>query len=85
MALVESGEGKIGSAVDELLLYCYHYNPATGRYGVIAMNVVRLGGALAVILLAGFILAMRRREAPKQKRESAMAPPPAVSPLSHEP
>ena len=62
MALVESGEGKIGSAVDQLLLYCYHYNPATGRYGVIAMNVVRLGGALTVLLLGGFIWAMRRRD-----------------------
>ena len=66
MALVESGEGKIGSAVDQLLLYCYHYDPATGKYGVIAMNVVRLGGALTLILLGGFIWVMRRRE----RRES---------------
>ena len=62
MAIVESGEGKIGSAVDQLLLYCYHYNPATGRYGVIAMNLVRLGGAVTLILLVGFIWLMRRRE-----------------------
>jgi protein SCO1/2 len=62
MALVESSEGKIGSAVDQLLLYCYHYDPTTGQYGVIAMNVVRLGGAVTLILLAGFIWAMRRRE-----------------------
>jgi protein SCO1/2 len=41
MALVESSEGKVGSLVDNLLLYCYHYNPATGRYGVVAMNLVR--------------------------------------------
>ena len=33
MALVESGDGKVGSLVDTLLLYCYHYNPAAGRYG----------------------------------------------------
>jgi protein SCO1 len=62
MALVESGEGRVGSAVDKLLLYCYHYDPATGRYGVIAMNLVRLGGVLTVALLAGFILLMRWRE-----------------------
>jgi protein SCO1/2 len=62
MALVESGQGKIGSVIDELLLYCYHYDPATGQYGVIAMNVVRLGGAVTVILLGGFIWAMRRRD-----------------------
>ena len=62
MALVESGEGQIGSAVDQLLLYCYHYDPATGRYGVIAMNLVRLGGAITLVLLVGFIWLMRRRE-----------------------
>jgi len=63
MALVESSQGKIGSVVDTLLLYCYHYNPATGRYGAVAMNLVRLGGAVTVLLLGGFILLMRRREA----------------------
>ena len=62
MALVESSEGKVGSVVDQLLLYCYHYDPATGRYGVIAMNLVRLGGIVTVVLLAGFILLMRRRD-----------------------
>ena len=34
LALVESGQGQIGSVIDELLLYCYHYDPASGRYGV---------------------------------------------------
>ena len=62
MALVESGEGEVGSAIDELLLYCYHYDPTTGRYGVIAMNLVRLGGAITVVFLGGFIWLMRRRE-----------------------
>lgn len=62
MALVESGEGKVGSLADRLLLYCYHYDPATGRYGVVAMNLVRLGGAVTVALLGGFIWIMRRRE-----------------------
>jgi protein SCO1/2 len=62
MALVESGDGKIGSVVDTLLLYCYHYNPAAGRYGAIAMNLVRLGGAVTALFLGGFIFLMRRRE-----------------------
>ena len=66
MALVESGQGLIGSAVDQLLLYCYHYDPAAGRYGLIAMNVVRLGGAVTLVILGGFIWVMRRRE----RRES---------------
>jgi protein SCO1/2 len=66
MAMVESSQGAIGSAVDQLLLYCYHYDPATGRYGLVAMNLVRLGGAATVIALAGFIWLMRRREAAHQ-------------------
>ena len=62
LALVESGEGHVGSIVDELLLYCYHYDPSQGRYGVIIMNMVRLGGVLTVLALGGFIYVMRRQE-----------------------
>ena len=62
LALIESGEGAIGSKIDELLLYCFHYDPASGRYGVVVMNLIRLGGVVTVALLAGFILLMRRRE-----------------------
>jgi protein SCO1/2 len=59
---VESGKGSIGSKIDELLLYCFHYDPESGRYGVVVMNLIRLGGVVTVILMAGFILLMRRRE-----------------------
>lgn len=63
MALVESGEGRVGSPVEELLLYCFQYDPTSGRYGVVVMNLVRLGGLLTVALVAGFVLVMRRRDA----------------------
>jgi protein SCO1/2 len=63
LALVESGEGKIGSAIDELLLYCFHYDPEAGQYGVVVMNLIRLGGVLTIGFIAGSILLMRRREA----------------------
>jgi protein SCO1/2 len=62
LALFESGQGHIGSVVDELLLYCYHYDPANGRYGAAVMKLVRLGGVLTVLLLGGFIFLMRREE-----------------------
>ena len=62
LALVESGEGRVGSAVEELLLYCYQYDPTSGRYGLVVMNLVRLGGLLTVAFVAGFVLVMRRRE-----------------------
>ena len=59
---MESGEGRIGSAIDELLLYCFHYDPESGRYGLVVMNLVRLGGAMTVLAMAVFIVVMRRRE-----------------------
>jgi protein SCO1/2 len=62
MALVESGQGNIGTKIDELLLYCFHYDPESGRYGVIVMNLIRLGGVVTLALVAGFILLMRRRD-----------------------
>lgn len=61
-ALVEASEGKIGSTVDRLMLLCYEYDPASGKYGVTAMNLVRAGGAATVFGLAGFIFVMLRRE-----------------------
>jgi protein SCO1/2 len=62
LALVESAAGKIGSLVEELLLYCYQYDPTSGRYGVVVMNLVRGAGILTVGLIVGFILLMRRRD-----------------------
>lgn len=69
-ALVEAAEGKIGSPVDKLLLYCFHYDPATGRYSTIALNSIRIGGVLTVAALVGFILVMLRRE----RRAQTIAP-----------
>ena len=62
MALVESSEGRVGSPIEELLLYCFHYDPTSGRYGLVVMNLVRLGGALTFAFVAGFVWLMRRRE-----------------------
>jgi protein SCO1 len=61
-ALVEASAGRVGSVVDSLLLACYHYDPARGRYGFAIMRAMRIGGALTVLALAGFIVLMLRRE-----------------------
>jgi protein SCO1/2 len=61
-ALMESSAGKIGSAIDRLLLYCYHYDPSTGSYGFVAMGAVRLGGVVTLLALAGFVVLSLRRE-----------------------
>jgi len=62
LALVESGQGHIGSVIDELLLYCYHYDPASGRYGVIVMNLIRAGGVLTVAFILGVMWLTRRHD-----------------------
>jgi protein SCO1/2 len=67
LALVESSQNKIGNAVDQVLLYCFHYDPATGHYGAMVMNIVRLGGVLTVLLLALFVTVSLRREARRRR------------------
>jgi protein SCO1/2 len=61
LALVDSGEGRVGSVIDELLLYCFHYDPEAGRYGAVVMNLIRLGGVVTLAVMAGFFLLSRRR------------------------
>ncbi|MEZ5288991.1 MAG: SCO family protein [Vicinamibacterales bacterium] len=61
-ALMESSEGRVGSVVDQVLLYCYHYEPATGSYSLVAMNAVRLGGAVTLAAVLGFVAVSLRRD-----------------------
>jgi protein SCO1 len=60
MGLVEASQKKIGNTVDAVLLYCYHYNPETGKYGAIVANILRLGAALTIALIGGLILVLWR-------------------------
>ncbi len=62
LSLVQASANKIGSPVDQLLLYCYHYDPTTGKYGVIIMNVIRLAGLGTVLALGAFMVVMFRRD-----------------------
>lgn len=62
LALVEASKGKIGSLVDRILLFCFHYDPVTGKYSVMIMRLVRLAGILTLIAMAGTIILMLRRE-----------------------
>jgi protein SCO1/2 len=71
-ALVEASDHKVGTPVDRLLLYCYHYDPTAGRYGLVLMNVLRLGGVVTVAVIGGFILLMRQRD--KRGRPGRTAP-----------
>lgn len=62
LALVESSEGRIGTLIDAVTLLCYRHDPATGKYGFVVTNVIRLLGGLTLVLLLGFIVFMLRRE-----------------------
>jgi protein SCO1/2 len=56
LSLVEASQGKIGSVTDALILYCFHYDPAKGKYSLAIMNVLRALGVLTLLLLGGFIV-----------------------------
>ncbi len=73
LAMVEASRGEIGTVIDQALLYCFHYDPATGQYSVAIMNVLRLAGAATVLAIVGFIALMIVRE----RRSSALKPPAA--------
>jgi protein SCO1 len=60
--LIEASEERIGSRIDDVLLFCYHYDPATGTYGAAMLNLVRLGGIATVAALVVFITMSLRRE-----------------------
>jgi protein SCO1 len=62
LGLVEASGEKIGSPVDQLLLVCYHYDPKTGKYGLLISRVIRLSGLATVLALGSFLLLMFRRE-----------------------
>jgi protein SCO1/2 len=73
LALVESSGGRVGSPVDKLVLYCYHYDPTTGKYGPAIMNVMRVAGVATVFGVVALILILRRTRA----RTAAAAARPA--------
>ncbi len=61
LALVEASQGKIGSATDQILLFCFHYDPSQGKYSAYALNFVRLGGIITIICLGIFIVRHRKK------------------------
>jgi protein SCO1/2 len=68
MGLVEASQGKIGNPIDAVLLYCYHYDPATGKYGAVIGNILRLAAGATILILGGFIFLMLRLERSLSRR-----------------
>ena len=67
LSLVEASQGKIGTPVDSVLLYCSHFDPLTGKYDLLVSRLLFLGAILTVILLAGLLLLLSRSGPRKQK------------------
>jgi protein SCO1/2 len=68
LGLIEASENKIGNPVDALLLFCFHYDPATGKYGAVAMNMIRFAGAAFALVGGLFLLIMFRRDFRSDKK-----------------
>jgi protein SCO1/2 len=62
LGLIESSQNKIGSPVDQLLLYCYHYDPATGKYGAAIMRVMRIAGVITLLGLVAMLFLLKGRK-----------------------
>lgn len=67
LSLVEASEGKVGTTLDRILLYCFHYDETEGRYAPVAMNIMRLAGGVGALLLGGFLLLLWKAELRKKK------------------
>jgi protein SCO1/2 len=75
LALLEASQGKIGNPFDRLVLYCFHYDSAAGKYAPKAANIMRVGGAVSVLVLLVFLIALFRAELKKRKAELSPATP----------
>jgi protein SCO1/2 len=71
LGLIESSENRIGSPADQLLLYCYHYDPATGKYGAQIMRVMRIAGVITLLGIIAMVLLLKGRN-PSMAPKTAM-------------
>lgn len=67
LALLEASENRVGSLADRIFLLCFHYNPNTGKYGLLISRVLQIAGCGTVLLLAGSIALMSRRDRSRKR------------------
>jgi protein SCO1/2 len=60
LGLIQASQNKIGNLADQVLLYCYHYDPNTGKYGAIITRVLQLSGLATILILGIFMTALIR-------------------------
>jgi protein SCO1/2 len=71
LALVEASKGKIGSAIDRIILYCYHYDPAAGGYVLFAGNLMKLGGFVTLAFMAILLTALWMKDLRRKAMQTA--------------
>jgi protein SCO1/2 len=74
LALVQASGGRIGTPVDQVLLYCYHYDASQGRYGLAVLRLIRLGGVVTLVVLGSFLAVNLRRERRARRRAAGSTP-----------
>lgn len=62
LGIIEASQGRIGSLADKFILYCYHYDPARGKYGAVVFNILRVSALATLLTLGGFMIIMFRRD-----------------------
>lgn len=70
LALLEAGEGKVGSPMEKLFQSCFSYDPSVGRYGPFAFGILRIGGIVTVLLMAVFLIVLWRRDRKRGAQEA---------------
>ncbi len=73
LGLVEASQNQIGSIVDQVLLYCYHYDPRTGKYGAVISNILKIAGGLTILILGSFLWFLIKHE-PRKTRPALSRP-----------
>lgn len=68
-ALVEASEGTVGTALDQIYLYCFRYDPQANSYAPYAVNIMKIGGLLTALALGATLLVLWRREGGKRREE----------------
>ncbi len=68
LALVQASQNKIGTLADQVLLYCYHYDPQSGKYGVVINHIIQLGGGVTILSLGTVLILLFRRGSDSEHR-----------------
>jgi protein SCO1/2 len=73
LSLVEASDNKVGTPVEQIMLYCFHYDPSTGKYSLAITNLLKVAATITLLALGGFIWVNVRRERMQQRKTTAPA------------